>query len=198
VSRGPAEPVPPPPADLAARALPLAELAAGTQLHRIHRSVHGPLHFSRGPGRFDSPAGHFGVLYAALGFSGAFAETLLRNPARRLVSLREVEARSLALLTLPRAARLVDLSGPGLSALGLDARLLSGPYDPCGAWAAALYTHPAAPDGLLYPSRFDPAEACLALFDRLVPDLAGAAPLASLHREVGAALDRYGKALDLG
>ena len=204
--RGLGEPVPLPPADLAAWRLPLAELPAGTTLQRIHRTAHHPVHFSAGPGRFDSPAGRFGVLYAARGFDGAFAETILRNPARALVSLREIEARSRAILALGGAARLVDLTGPGLSALGLDARFLSGPYEVCGAWTEALAAHPAAPGGILYPSRFDPSEQCVALFGialsgRPAPAIApvgDSLPLGEMLAAVGATLDRYGKALDAG
>jgi hypothetical protein len=201
VTRGPTDPTPPPPTDLDARSLPLATLAAGSRLFRIHRAAHPPLHFSRGPGRFDSPAGRFGVLYAASDFEGAFVETILRNPHRQLVSWAEIEARSLAVLAVRQAVTLVDLTGPGLSRLGLDARFLSGPYDPCGAWATALHDHPGQPGGILYPSRFDPSVACHAVFDRVAPMLALAepgVPLAEQAPRIGAVLDRYGKALDVG
>lgn len=162
--------------------------------------------FSPGPGkppagRFDSAGGRFGVLYAAVSFDCAFAEVLLRNPARRIVSLPEIEARSFALLSLRADIRLVDLSGPGLSRLGLDARFLSGGYGACGLWADTLHDHPNRPDGILYPSRFDPSERCVVLFDRAAPHLHPATesvPLVELLPDVAAALDRYGKALDPG
>lgn len=178
----------------------------GSTFCRIHRSVHGAVFFSPGPGkppagRFDSATGRFGVLYAALSFDCSFAEVLLRNPARQFVSLPEIEARSFAVLSLNAAIRLVDLTGPGLSRLGLDARFLSGGYDVCGAWADALHDHPERPAGILYPSRFDPSEHCFALFDRAAPHLAPATdsvPLGELLPDVAAALDRYGKALDPG
>lgn len=206
MSRGPVGPLPKPPADLASRGLPLADLEGRSALCRIHRSVHGAVFFSPGPGkppsgRFDSPTGRFGVLYAARTFDGAFAEVLLRNPARQVVSLPEVEARSFAVLALDADVRLVDLTGPGLSRLGLDARLLSGGYDACGAWADALHDHPERPAGILYPSRFDPSEHCFALFDRVASHLHPATegvPLGELLPDVAAALDRYGKALDPG
>ena len=68
-------------------ALPITELPAGSTLVRIHRSVRSPIFFSPGndqppAGRFDSAASRFGVLYAAASFAGAFAETVLSNPAR--------------------------------------------------------------------------------------------------------------------
>lgn len=199
MTRGLAGPDPAPPADLAARALPIAEAGPGTALCRIHRSAHGPVHFSPGPGK--PPAGRFGVLYAGLSFACAFAEALLRNPARKLVSVAEIEARSLALVDLRAEVRLVDLTGAGLSRLGLDARFLSGGYDTCGAWADALHGHPERPAGILYPSRFDPSERCVALFDRAAPALHPATeslPLTELLPDVAAALDGYGKALDAG
>jgi len=95
----------------------------------------------------------------------------------------------------------VDLTGPGLSRLGLDARVLSGPYDICGEWADAFHGHPEAPAGILYSSRFDPGERCVALFDRVAMDVEAAAPPVGLREmlgEVAGVLDRYGKALDAG
>ena len=206
MTRGPVEPAPAPPADLALRNLPLVDSERGSTFCRIHRSVHGAVFCSPGPGkppagRFDSPTGRFGVLYAALSFDCSFAEVLLRNPARLLVSLPEIEARSFAVLRLDATIRLVDLTGPGLSRLGLDARFLSGGYDVCGAWADALHDRPERPAGILYPSRFDPSEHCFALFDRVAPHLDPATdsvPLGELLPDVASALDRYGKALDPG
>lgn len=206
MSRGPVEALPTPPADLASWSLPLAGAEAGSTFCRIHRSTHGAVFFSPGPGkppsgRFDSAAGRFGVLYAALTFQCSFAEVLLRNPARQVVSLAETQARSFAVLALDADVRLVDLTGPGLSRLGLDARFLSGGYDVCGAWADALHDHPERPAGILYPSRFDPSEHCFALFDRVAPHLHPATesvPLNEMLPDVATALDRYGKALDLG
>jgi hypothetical protein len=171
---------------------------------RIHRPTHGPIYFSPGPGRpplgrFDSLSGRFGVLYAAQKFEGAFAETILRNPRRSLVSLAEIEARALSALSITDHIRLVDLTGPGLSQLGLDARFLSGPYEICGTWADAFHDHPSALAGILYPSRFDPAQHCVGLFSRLAPHIdAMTAPalLGEMLPDVAAVLDRYGKALD--
>lgn len=178
----------------------------GGNFYRIHWSGHDPIFFSPGPGkppagRFDSATGRFGVLYAGLSFDCAFAEVLLRNPGRQLVSLTEVVARSHAVIRLRRPVRLVDLTGPGLSRLGLDARFLSGPYEVCGAWADALHDHPEGPAGILYPSRFDPSERCVALFKHAAPLLdlhTDSVPLAEMLPDVAAALDRYGKALDPG
>jgi RES domain len=57
------------------------------------------------------------------------------------------------------------------------------------------------PAGILYPSRFDPSEHCVALFERAAPRLrqaSGGVPLTEMLPQVAAALDRYGKALDVG
>lgn len=206
MTRGPTEPVPFPPADLASRALPLLRWESGATVVRVHRKVHGPIHFSPGPGkpplgRFDSASGRFGVLYAAQAFEGAFVETLIRNPARALISLAEIEARALSVIAIHNEIQLVDLTGPGLSRLGLNARFLSGPYDPCGAWADALHDHPSRPAGIACPSRFDPSQLCVALFARLAPHLEPATEpvsLSEMRSDVALILDRYGKALDPG
>jgi hypothetical protein len=205
VNLGPIGPAPFPPPDLASKPLPLAIWPAGSSVVRIHRRQHDPLHFSPGSGRppagrYDSASGRFGVLYAAQGFEGAFVETVLRHPGNPLVSLSEIEARALSALAIDAEIRLVDLTGPGLSRLGLDARLLTGPYGPSRTWADALHAHPQEPGGILYPSRFDPSQICVALFDRVSAHIAPAsvpAPLGDLLPDVAGILDRYGKALDV-
>lgn len=202
--RGQDEPVPPPPNDLPSRPLPLAGFVAGPTLFRIHRAAYAPVYFSPGRdrtaiGRFDSLAGHFGVLYAALSFAGALVEVLLRKPGRRRIGIEQVWDRALSTLQLGAEVSLVDLTGPGLSQLGLDARMVSGGYEACGSWADALHAHPTRPGGILYPSRFDPSERCVALFEGTALTPVGEpVPLGTMLREVGAVLDRYGKALDAG
>lgn len=178
--------------------LPLRRLPAGFQLHRIHRRQHGPLHWSGGPGRppagrFDSPSGLFGVLYAA-----PFAETILHNPHQRLISLSEIEARALTVLTLTEAVEVVDLTGAGLSRLGLDARMLTADYAVCGAWADAFFSASEGVAGVLYPSRFDPSLVCVALFERVVPQLRvmQAALTREKLTEISEVLNQHGKALD--
>jgi hypothetical protein len=121
VSRGPSGQAPPPPDNLAASPLPITELPARADLLRIHRITLGPIHFAPGrgrppAGRFDSASGGFGVLYTALSFEGAFVETLLHNPARRMVGMGEIAARAVATLHTARALRLVDLRGAGCNA----------------------------------------------------------------------------------
>lgn len=70
-------------------------------------------------------------------------------------------------------------------------------YEPCGAWANALWRHAHQPDGNAYQSRHDPAQICLALFER--PDLAlQAGPFGRLTDQlptVAKLLSAYGKSI---
>ena len=170
---------------------------------RIHRSIHPPIFFSPGAnqppaGRFDSVAGTFGVLYLAFNVAGAFAETILRNPRRRLIGWDEIATRSMSYLTPSRGLQLLQMHGPGLQALGVDNAITTGPYDPCGRWAEALFSHADRPDGIVYASRHDPDQLCVALFSRAditIIAAAGPVPLAEQIAEVAAILRRYGKGL---
>jgi hypothetical protein len=202
--RGPTGAANLPPDWLPTSALPIMELPADSSFVRIHHRHRSPVFFSPGDGqppagRFDSPTGLFGVLYVAFTFEGAFAETVLRNPSRRLLSFGEIAGRSIASLAPSRAIRLVRMQGQGLQALGVDNAITTGPYEPCGVWADALFAHADRPDGIAYTSRHDPAQVCVALFSR--PDVAvgvvnDSVPLAGLIREVAAILRRFGKGLD--
>ena len=203
--RGPSGSARPPPSHLGTLTLPLSRLSAGTTFTRIHLSTRHPVFFSpgagRGPiGRFDSARGAFGVLYASSSFEAALVETILRVLGRTLIGMAEITSRAMSVLAADRAVALVDLRGEGLQQLGLDASIYAGPYEPCGQWSDALYDHPSRPDGILYPSRHDPAQTCIALFQR--EDLAVAiahegVPLGELLHEVGVALRRYGKSVDV-
>lgn len=202
--RGPSGTPPPPPADLASWALPITELPAGERFYRIHRLEHDSIFFSPLPGapptgRFDSPSGRFRVLYAALSFAGALLETLLRNPAKRLVALQLLEERAITALVAQRMIRMVDLRGPGLQLLGLDASVYARPYENCGEWADSLFLHAEAPDGLIYPSRFDPRESCVALFRRADLVLQAAepgTPLSTRFANASDVLREYGKGFE--
>lgn len=201
---GPTGAARPPPPWLSGVELPLTVHEAGSALVRVHRTALAPIHFSPGDdqppaGRFDSATEFFGVLYLALSLEGAFVETVLRNPERRLVSLKDIAARSLAVLQASRDLRLVSMHGAGLQALGVDNSVTTGPYAPCSFWADALFAHPDRPDGITYASRHDPDQVCIALFSR--PDLglvivSQSVPLAGMLTDVAAILRRYGKGLD--
>lgn len=201
--RGPTGAASLPPDWLKSVHLPLKELGKESSLLRIHASDRDPIFFSPGfghtpVGRFDSAGGHFGVLYVAAFFEGAFVETVLRNPRRRLIGLAEIGDRSIAVLAFSRAIRLVPMDGAALQSLGVDNGITTGPYEPCGVWADALFTHPDRPDGIIYPSRHDPDQACVALFRRadLAIEVASeSVPLLEMLPEVASVLRRYGKGI---
>ncbi len=193
---------PPPPSWLSGIRLPTEILPAGTVFHRIHKMTLDPIFFGPGAGapptyRFDSGSGQFGVLYVDLSRAGALAETLLRNPHRLMVATAEIADRAAAELTCRRAIRVVKLYGAGLQAVGTDNAISTGPYEPCGLWSDALWSHSDSPDGIVYQSRHDSNELCAALFQR--PDMdfeiKSTRPLMTMSKEVAALLDNYGKSL---
>jgi hypothetical protein len=202
VARGPRGSAPPPPPSLHEHPLPLDIIPAGTVLHRIHRSALPPLFFGPGAGnlptyRFDSLSGAFGVLYVGRSLAAAIAETLLRNPARRMVAYRELALRSASEVRPASDLRLVRLYADGLQRVGTTNAVSTGPYGPCGRWADALWAHPDMPDGIAYQSRHDSGEICLAIFDRPRPAFAVGATVALADRlpMLAALLARYGKSI---
>ena len=200
--RGPKGVAPPPPSWLSGIRLPIEVLPAGTVFHRIHRMTLDPVFFGPGVGvpptyRFDSRSGQFSVLHVGSSRAGAIAETLLRNPHRLMVATAEITDRGATELTCRRAVRVVKLYGAGLRTVGTDNAISTGPYEPCGLWSDALWSHSDNPDGVAYQSRHDSNELCIALFQ--LPDMdfeiKPARPLMAMLNEVAALLDRYGKSL---
>ncbi|HEY3719235.1 MAG TPA: RES family NAD+ phosphorylase [Roseiarcus sp.] len=182
--------------------IPIDPLPAGVPVFRVHRLEHDPMFFGPGAGvpptyRFDSSSGAFGVLYVGLTLAGAVVETLLRNPARRMVDYPDVVARAFSEIRARRILRLARLHGTGLQQIGCDNAISTGPYGPCGAWSDALWAHPSAPDGIAFQSRHDSSEICLALFER--PDLGlEAAPATALIDQlptISRLLIAYGKSI---
>jgi RES domain len=152
--------------------LPVKRVRAGTHWMRIHalgrkalwfgtRSGHAPIY------RFDDPDGRFGVCYLGTNLEVCFAETFLRNPPVRILTLDDLGARSLATVEVRRELRLVPLHGSSLARLGATAELASGgDYDISQLWSHALWKHSDQPDGILYRSRHDDSALCVALYDR--------------------------------
>jgi hypothetical protein len=183
-----------PPGDLDHRRLPLIESTG--PWHRIHRTHLDPIFFGRTlENRFDDPRQECGVLYVAETLDGAFIETFGRNPGLNTVSERQLRQRSLSRIECTRPLALVDLTGPGLARIGATAALLAGRHDRAQIWSRALWSHPAAPDGLLYRPRHDPSCICVAVFDRAEPAIRSRALgdlLAPAHGALlGATLRRY-------
>jgi hypothetical protein len=149
--------------------------------------------------RFDSATGAFGALYVGLSFTAAFVETVLRNPQRKMVAYCEVETRSSSLIYCRRELKVVRLHGGGLQMLGLDNSISTGPYEPCSAWADALWRHPQAPDGVAFRSRHDPDQVCLAIFERPEMPLRAepAVRLVNQLHAISKVLSAYGKSMVL-
>jgi hypothetical protein len=183
---------------LAAISLPIVPIFANACLFRVHRNGFDPVHLvARKPPqfRYDDPKAEFGTLYVGEALEVGLIETLLRNPRLRLVARAEVDVRRWSVIRPERDLRLVDFAGVGLSIVGTDGGVNTGPYLVSRAWAAALFHHADMPDGILYPSRHDPSLKCLAIFGH--PDITFKVdPPETFERNwLTATLKRYGKAL---
>lgn len=160
-------PVPHPQPGLDDLDLPLLPFSGS--LHRIHRLENDPAFWGRTGGcRFDAPGHEYGVLYAAGQFDGAFIETF-GDVTPHVVSAIDLASRGLAGVETLRPLRLVDLAGPGLSRLGLDARIFAGDHTVAQEWSRALWRHPLGVDGLWYVARHDGEQHAAALFERARP-----------------------------
>jgi hypothetical protein len=183
-------PHPEPPANLPSRVLPLVQIPG--PWYRLHACHYGPIYFGRsGRNRFDAPggsAGIYGVLYAGADAHGAFVETYSSATGLNVISLSILRDACLAQVATVRPLDLVDLTGAGLVHIGADGQLCAGDRDPLWQrWAQALWAHPAAPDGLLYPARHDLSRRSVALFDRVEPLLN--------HHALGRLTDSHNAAL---
>lgn len=185
----------PPPEHIATKPLPIRIRSA--ELYRISRVPHDPIYFGKSTrNRFDCPWREYGVLYAAETPEGAFIETCIRErPGGNLFVLSFFQERKLTRISLKDPLRLVDLTGPGLSLLGVDNRLTTGYYRTAQRWSRAFWLHRDKPDGILYCSRFNPSLHCVAIFDRagagLSPTDCGALADPRNVRFLGEMLDRY-------
>lgn len=150
-----------------------------TELYRIHRLGYAAKFFGRSrTHRWDAPRGEFAVMYTGVTPFVSFAETPLPAPgtlatitvsasgATVPVSGGMVGSHGLALVTPVEPLQCVDLRGPGLARIGADGRLTSGAHVVAQRWSLALWSHPTAPDGILYHSCRDPDDTALAIFDR--------------------------------
>lgn len=191
---------PEPPSDLHRRKLVIEELPTGTQLYRFHATEYQATYFDTSKiSRFNSPNGSYGVMYTALDYRGAFAETFLRNIGATAISEGFVKSKACASYTLTRSLRTVRLRGYGLAPIGATASVCAcpPPYLIPQAWSSALYNHPAQPDAILYSSRHDDEALCLAIFDRAVDALGLPADTTNLLDEIWflMLLDLYGVGL---
>ncbi|QZO02464.1 RES family NAD+ phosphorylase [Chenggangzhangella methanolivorans] len=147
-------------------------LPAGARVSRFFTAGYDPIYFDTGlDGRLNAPDGSYGVLYAAETASGAFAETFLRQPGRRLIPPDLLTSKAYAELEFTRPTTFVQLQGPGLAVLGATAEVTHAGenYDLSQAWSAKLQAHPVNADGIAYRSRHDDGQTCFAVFDRALP-----------------------------
>ncbi len=160
--------LPRPPPDLDRREPVIEVIPAGAVLHRFHNRQYSPFHFDHSPNaRFNAGNGDFGIMYAAVERRGAFAETFLRNVGSTAISRVFVASKACSALPLRRPLRVVRLRGYGLAPIGATASICSSPtYDAPQEWSRALHAHPWRVDAILYGSRHDDEQLCLAVFDR--------------------------------
>jgi hypothetical protein len=193
-------PHPDPPRDLAIRPLPLTILRTGTSWTRIYPLAFSPDYFDTSDRhRLNAPAGQFGTLYAGNDDACAFIETFGRDLDLRVVAHSDLATRGRSRVEIRRELRVVDLTGPGLAQIRADGRLTTGDYRVAQKWSLAMHQHPDEPDGLIWPSRFDPSRVCLAVYDRARTSIQ-TVPIGSLTdrsfaSDLAAILDRYGIAL---
>jgi hypothetical protein len=160
--------------ELASQAPLIFTVRKGEVLYRHHRTAHSLVHFgASGKNRFDDPrcpaARAFGVLYAGADPQCCFIESCGSTTGVPAVSCEYLADRAMAQLELRKDLRFVDLfSTGGLTRIGADGRLFTGPYKIAQHWSAALRAHPSKPDGIRYPARHDPARAAYAIFARPV------------------------------
>jgi hypothetical protein len=164
-----------PPADLATRALTDCLVPVSGEFFRISHENAPLVDWSASDGaRFSGPTLPCQVLYLAATKETCFWERFGEDLRDQPVDKRGLSAKLLAERVWKRVeiapeapARCLDLrDAETLRRLGADGGTFLAPYDVTQAWASALMAHPAGIDGLVYSSRLNTPEQCLALFDR--------------------------------
>ena len=152
---------------------------AGSVWQRLYASAHtDPLGFTLALTRFSDPSGtRFGVIYLGSSAKVAFAETVLRDRGEAtlhsvLIPFAELEIYTCADIRLVADLNLVDLTGDGCVRLRVPTDVIGARDQTLArAWSQAFFDHPAAPDGILYPSRLN-EQRNIALYARALGKLA--------------------------
>ncbi len=151
--------------------------------------------------RRRKPDSRFGVLYLGASLKVCFVETILRDQRDGIVGELEIAESELtdrhySEITVREPLRLVDFGDDGLLQMGIPTDIARGRNHALARkWSIAIHEHPAAVDGIIYPSRLN-NETNLAIYDRAVPKLA---PKSSYDLDkapgIGPFLDRFEVAL---
>ncbi|VWX50499.1 RES family NAD+ phosphorylase [Novosphingobium sp. 9U] len=179
-----------PTAAFAGATLDIAIIPAGMSYRRIWlSSFPDPLGFGKGRSRFSDPrrrvdAGRFGVLYIGSSLKVCFLEAILRDDRDNVVGMfpmagKLLTGRVVGAIAPTRDLKLLDLRRDGPVKMGIPSDVVRGAKQSLArVWSVAFHDHPAAIDGIIYPSRLN-GEHNLAIYDRAVPALActGIAPL---------------------
>lgn len=176
----PADPTPP--ADLAARTLPLTTIDGAAW--RVYPGAREAKHFNKQDGRFNDPERQYGVLYAAQTDVGAFAERLLLGSgpfgsgrggalgAVVPVSATALQTFSLAAITFTQPVTCVDLRAvTGLKQIGAGPWLLTVPHAVSKRWSRPIFLHPSAPEGVVWSSRVGNGVVSLGFHERAKPKI---------------------------
>lgn len=180
------------------RRIPIVTRRAGSTVWRVHRRTLAPLWFGPAPGtpprgRFDAPAGEFGICYFAESISVAVLETLVRG-SRPLLDRSELEARAVSTVALREPMRFLQFEGAGLARLGIGAEQAhAADYAECQRMMLDLHNAHPDVDGVQYRSRWDNSLLCWAVFERGLPRLDTPSSPAWLGDPavIGPTLDRY-------
>ena len=133
---------PPDPVDLLD--FPSWELLPSFTLHRVHRSVHGPIYFASGRGGRFNLRYASGTCYLAEEGVAAFLEALqdvLPPLPTTYLPRPEVEARRISRLTVVAPVRLADFTSERAAAFGITGQVHASRRNDHGrtrAWAATL------------------------------------------------------------
>jgi hypothetical protein len=164
-----------PPADLSSRDLTDRLVDVAGEFVRISHEKAPLLDWSDSAGaRFSKSGLPCKVLYVANAKETCFWERFGEEIRDQAFEKRGLSAKLLAervwkqvAIEPGNAARCLDLrEAETLRCIGADGGTFLATYDVTQVWAEALMVHPAGIDGLVYTSRLNTPESCLALFGR--------------------------------
>jgi hypothetical protein len=155
---------PEPPSGLRNIDLPASHIDT-TWFRICRRNYASPVFWSRlGVYRFDSRNARWGVYYAAESVAAAFQE-VFGNKVRwnRPLDWSELKDSVVWRISIPSAFLGLNLFGENLTVIGATLQCFVSNYPKSQRWGAALMSHPAELDGLVYLGRRCGAH-CLAMF----------------------------------